>query len=362
MPTSVHSGEPHSRSPCPWSRPQSPGTIFGDMNVDEPSVPAPSGSSLAGWLKETMFPLLGQGEVPNKVNVLLDSKKYLHLQVGEYLYHFKGSSREDVLRNISAHVPPPLAGAIPPGTVRLFNMTDELDKLYTLVAKESEEHDSPNTKLGQRFVAWLNRYLGDTSCTAEAKPPKNHVISYALLNWKPPVWVTTRGRNKRDGFKKAYQAAWESVSAQCSTPPLPSSSIPEVQQLPTASSSSSVLEVSQPPATSSLSSVLKASQPPAASSSSSVLEASHPPASLSSWAPAPVTTCRCTFGVMSTTWQPRLPSTLPPLILTQRSCTTYLRQDGLPRGGPGWGDEIAEWQDFIHHLCRSGMAHRFLGI
>ena len=362
MPTSVHSGEPRSRSPHPWSRPQSPGTIFGDMNINEPSVPALSGSSLAGRLKETMFPLLRQGEVPNRVNVLLDGKKYLHLQVGEYLYHFEGSSREDVLRNISAHVLPPLAGTIPPGAVHLFNTTNELDKLYTLVAKESEECDSPNTKLGQRFVAWLNRYLGDTSCTAEVKPPKNRVISYVLSNWKPPVWVTTCRRNKCDGFKKAYQAAWESASAQCGTPPLPSSSIPEAQQPPAASSSSSVLEVSHPPATSSLSSVLEASQPPAASSSSSVLKASHPPAALSSSAPAPVMTCHCTFGVMSTTWQPRLPSTLPPLILTQRSRTTYLRQDGLPRGGPGWGDEIAEWRDFIHHLCHSGMAHRFLGI
>ena len=82
------------------------------------------------------------------MNVLLDSKKYLHLQVGEYLYHFEGSSREDVLRNISACILPPLAGAIPPGAVRLFNTTDEFDKLYALVAKESEERDSLNTKLG----------------------------------------------------------------------------------------------------------------------------------------------------------------------------------------------------------------------
>ena len=63
-PTSSHSGEPCSRS----SHPQSPGTIFGEMNVDELTAPAPSGSSLAGQLnevEETMFPLLGQGEVPN---------------------------------------------------------------------------------------------------------------------------------------------------------------------------------------------------------------------------------------------------------------------------------------------------------
>ena len=65
---------------------------------------------------------------------------------------------------------------------------------------------------------------------------------------------------------------------------------------------------------------------------------------------------------MSTSRWPILPPTVPPLILTRRSCTTYLRQDGLPRGGPGWGDELDEWRDFIHRLCRSGMAQRFLGI
>ena len=73
------------------------------MNVDELTVPAPSGSSLAGRLdevEETMFPLLGWGEVPNRVSILLDSKKYLHLQVGEHLYQFEELAREAVLRNI----------------------------------------------------------------------------------------------------------------------------------------------------------------------------------------------------------------------------------------------------------------------
>ena len=63
-PTSTYSGEPCSRS----SHPQSPGTIFSEMNINEPTAPPPSGPSLAGWLEEveeTMFPLLGQGEVPN---------------------------------------------------------------------------------------------------------------------------------------------------------------------------------------------------------------------------------------------------------------------------------------------------------
>ena len=259
-----------------------------------------------------MFPLLGRGEVPNRVSVLLDGMKYLHIQVSKCLYQFVGSARADVLRNLRVCVPPPLTAAIPPGAVRLFNMIVELDKLYALVARESEEHNSPNTKLGQRLVAWLNRYLGDSSRTLEAKPRKNSVIIHALSKWRPPAWVTSRGKNKRDGYKKAYQAAWESTCAQREAPPPPSSSIPEAQQ-PTAASSFSILKASRPPA-----------------------------ASLSS-APAPTTTRRRTFGVMSTSRRPILPPTVPPLILTQRSRTTYLRQDGLPRGGPGWGDELDEW-------------------
>ena len=329
-PTSTYSGEPHSHS----SHPQSPGTIFGTINDDEPPTPAPSGSSLVGQLtevKETMFPLLGWGEVPNRVSILLDGKKYLHLQVGEYLYQFEELAREAVLRNISACVPPPLAGAIPPGAVRLFNTTDKLDKLYALVAKGSNERDLPNTRLGQRLVAWLNRYLGDADHMTRAKPSKNCVISHTLTKWRPPAWVTSRGKNKHEEYRKAHQAACDGMHAQCNAPPPPSSVVPEAQQ---------------PPATSVLSSILKVPQPPTASLSSAMI--------------APTTARPWTFGVMMTSRQ-ELPPYVPPLYLTQRSRNTN-RQDGLLKGAPSWGDELAEWWDFIHHLCRSGMAMRFLRI
>ena len=339
-PASVHSREPCSRSP----RPQSPGTIFSEMNINEPSAPAPSGSSLVGRLKEMMFPLLGRGEVPNRVSVLLDGKQYLHVQVGEWLYQFDGPTREDILRNLRAHVPPPLTGTIPPGAVRLFNMIAKLDRLYALVARESEEHNSPNTKLGQRLVAWLNRYLADSSCTSEEKPRKNNVVIHALSKWRPPAWVMSCGKNKHEGYKKAYQAAQESTHVQHDAPPLPLTSVPEVPQPPAASSLSSIPEASQPLATSSSSSVLEVAQPPVASSLS-----------------APATTHPHTFGGMSISQQPILPPIMLPLILTRSSRTTH-RQDGLPGGAPSWGDELTEWRDFIHCLCRSGMAHRFLGI
>jgi len=97
-PTS-YSGEccSQSRSRSPGHtcfHPNSLGTIFGTMDVD---VAEPSRSSLAGQLKnpeETMFPLLGQGEIPNQVNVLLDSTKYLHVQFNNCLYQFKDPHRE----------------------------------------------------------------------------------------------------------------------------------------------------------------------------------------------------------------------------------------------------------------------------
>ena len=102
--------------------------------------------------------------------------------------------------------PPPLAGAIPPGTVHLFNTMDELDKLYARVAQELDERDSPNTRMGQRLVAWLNRYLGDTDRMMRAKPSKHHVVSHTLTKWRPPAWITSRGKNKHEEYRKAHQA------------------------------------------------------------------------------------------------------------------------------------------------------------
>ena len=257
-----------------------------------------------------MFPLLGWGEVPNRVSILLDGKKYLHLQVEEYLYQFEELAREAVLRNIGTCVPPPLAGAIPPGAVRLFNTMDELDKLYAWVAQESDECDSPNTGMGQRLVAWLNRYLGDTDHMTRAKPSKNCVVSHTLTKWRPPAWVMSRGKNKCKEYRKAHQAACDGTCTQCSAPPLPSSFVPKVQQPPAASVSSSIHEAPQPPAASSLTT-------------------------------APATARPRLFGVMTTS-QRELPPYVPPLYLTRRSHNTN-RQDGLPKGAPGWGDELAEW-------------------
>ena len=160
-----------------------------------------------------------------------------------------------------------------------------------------------------------------------AKPSKSHVISHVLMKWRPSAWVTSRGKNKRKEYRKAHQAACDGTCAQCSAPPPPSSFIPEAQQPPAASVSSSILKVPQPPA---------------ASSSTT----------------APATTRPRLFGVMMTS-QRELPPYVPPLYLTRRSHNTN-RQDGLPKGAPSWGDELAKWQDFIHHLHCSKMMKKFL--
>ena len=183
--------------------------------------------------------------------MLLDGTRYLHVQVGNSLYQFEGPARESIVHNIDARVPPPLMGANPPGAVRLFNMVDELNKLYARVAQELDECNSPNTRMGQRLIAWLNRYLGDTDHMMRAKPSKNRVISHVLTKWRPPAWVMSCGKNKCEKYRKAHQAACDGMHVQCGAPPLPSSFIPEAQQPPAASVSSSVLEAPQPPATSS---------------------------------------------------------------------------------------------------------------
>ena len=206
---------------------------------------------------------------------------------------------------------------------------DKLDKLYAQVAQESDEHNSPNTRMGQRLVAWLNRYLGDTDRTTRAKPSKNHVVSHMLTKWRPPAWVTSCGKNKREEYRKAHQAAHDGTRTQCGAPPPPSSFVPEVQQPPATSVSSSVLEAPQPPATSSLTT-------------------------------APATVRPQLFRVMTTSWR-ELPPYVPPLYLTWRSHNTN-RQDGLPKGAPGWGDKLTEWRDFIHRLCCSKTTKKFLGI
>ena len=102
--------------------------------------------------------------------MLLDDTRYLHIQVGNSLYQFEGPARESIVHNINARVLPPLTGTNPPGAVHLFNTVDELNELYAWVAQELDKHDLPNTRMGQRLIAWLNRYLGDTDRPTRAKP------------------------------------------------------------------------------------------------------------------------------------------------------------------------------------------------
>src|SRR5437879_4613892 len=101
-------------------------------------------------------------------------------------------------RNIRHGVPPPLSGAMYPGAVRLYNMITELTELYARVATKTEERYSPNTRMGQRLMTWLNRYQVDRDRKTKGKPPKNKVVSFALAKWRPPAWVSARGKSKHE--------------------------------------------------------------------------------------------------------------------------------------------------------------------
>ena len=181
------------------------------------------------------------------------------------------------------HIAPPIIGAIWPGAVPLLNTKAELDRLYTLVAQESDEQNLPNTRLGQKFVAWLNRYMGDADCVTGKKPPKTDVIIHALKKWRPPAWASARGKSKRDGYKQAHRAQRDQLNGSTSQPP---ASIPETAQPPAASTH----------------------HPPTP-------EAVQPPATSSSFAPAPAMASTRMFGVVSTSREPT-PAPVPPLILT----------------------------------------------
>jgi len=86
-----------------------------------------------------MFPLLGWGEIPNRVNMLLDGTKYLYIQFNNCLYQFEDPHRENVLRNIRHGIAPLITGAIWPGAVRLLNTTTELDEFYAVRTGSSDE-------------------------------------------------------------------------------------------------------------------------------------------------------------------------------------------------------------------------------
>ncbi|KIM50735.1 hypothetical protein SCLCIDRAFT_34032 [Scleroderma citrinum Foug A] len=301
------------------------------MVIDFAQPSEPSRPSLAGRLeepKETMFPLLGRGEVPNHVQVLLDGKKFLHIQFNDCVYQFEEPHRRDILRNINRGITPPITGAIWPGAVPLLNTKAELDRLYALVAQELDEQNSPNTRLGQKFVAWLNRYMGDVDCVMGKKPPKTDVIIHALKKWRPPVWASARGKSKHNGYKQAHRAQRDQLDGSTSQPP---ASIPETTQPPAAS----MHHLPTP-------------------------EAVQPPATSSSFAPAHATASTRMFGVVSTSREPT-PAPVPPLILMWWQRTTH-KQDGLPKGAPGWGDKIAEWHNFIHRLSWAGFVGSFPGV
>ena len=181
MPASAHSvGEHRSRarscSPVhSCFHPGSPGTIFGDMVVDFAQPSEPSRPSLAGRLeepKETMFPLLGRGEVPNRIQVLLDSKKFLHIQFNDCVYQFKEPRRRDVLRISTEESCPPLLALSGqeqcPCSTRRLSSTDSTPWWH----KSRMNKTRPTLGWGRNSLPGLTGTWGTWIASRGKSPPK----------------------------------------------------------------------------------------------------------------------------------------------------------------------------------------------
>ena len=165
-------------------------------------------------------------------------------------------------------------------------------------------------------------------CVTGKKPPKTDVIIHVLKKWRPPAWASAHGKSKCDRYKQVHRAQRDQLDRSTSQPP---ASIPETAQPPAASTH----------------------HPPTP-------EAVQPPATSSSFAPTPAMASTCMFSVVLTSREP-MPAPVPLLILTQQQCTTH-KQDGLPKGAPGWGDKITKWRDFVHCLSQAGFTGSFPGV
>ncbi|KAI6012117.1 hypothetical protein BKA83DRAFT_9464 [Pisolithus microcarpus] len=167
-----------------------------NTNADEPVETRPrlKRPLLTDRLREarTMFPI---------ALVLLNGKRFLHIQVQQNLYQFEAPLRDDVERAISAGYAPAMFGAIPPGAVHLLNTTREIDDVYAHATEENDEGRAPNARAAQHLITWINRYLADVDRYTGRKPAKNPVAAYALSQWHPPAWMATKGKSKRENYK-----------------------------------------------------------------------------------------------------------------------------------------------------------------
>ncbi|KAI6013149.1 hypothetical protein PISMIDRAFT_15164 [Pisolithus microcarpus 441] len=164
--------------------------------------PRPKRTLLTDRLKEasTMFPVDQRGHHHQAI-VLLNSRKYLHVQVQQSLYQFEAPHRNDVERAISAGYTPAMFGAVPPGAVHLLNTTHEIDNVYAHATEENNESHAPNARATQCLITWINRYLADVDVCTGMKPARNPVTAYALSQWHPPTWMAAKGKSKHENYK-----------------------------------------------------------------------------------------------------------------------------------------------------------------
>ncbi|KIK15844.1 hypothetical protein PISMIDRAFT_16233 [Pisolithus microcarpus 441] len=265
-----------------------------------------------------MFPV-SQGERPHQAFVLLNGKKYLHVQVQQNLYQFEAPLRNDVERAISAGYAPALFGAVPPGVAHLLNTPHKIDEVYARTAREDDEGRMHNAKAAQRLITWINRYLADIDWHTRKKPAKNPVAAYALLQWHPPTWMAAKGKSKHKNYKP-------SVTGLAPQPPL---AYKEHQASPIKAREEPIITCELNPAPQ--------------------VERIPPVVKL----PTPVVV---TIQVMT----PTVP--VVPLVIDCWDHKKRWHQDQGPKVAPHWGAPLSHWREHVQKYLDVKETSHFLGV
>ncbi|KAI6010099.1 hypothetical protein BKA83DRAFT_4503999 [Pisolithus microcarpus] len=265
-----------------------------------------------------MFPV-GQGEQPHQAFVLLNGKKYLHVQVQQNLYQFEAPLRDDVERAISAGYAPALFRAVPPGVAHLLNTPREIDEVYARAAREDDEGCTHNAKAAQCLITWINRYLADVDRHTRKKPAKNPVAAYALSQWHPPTWMAAKGKSKRENYKP-------SVTGLAPQPP------PAYEER-----QASPIEACEEP-------IITRELNPAPQ-----VERIPPVVKL----PTPVA-----VTIQVTT--PTAPVVLP--VIDHRDHKKRWHQDQGPKVAPHWGAPLSQWREHVQKYLDVEETSHFLGV
>ncbi|KIK12411.1 hypothetical protein PISMIDRAFT_18771 [Pisolithus microcarpus 441] len=289
---------------------------------DEPmeTRPRPKCTLLTDRLKEasTMFPVDQRGHHHQAI-ILLNGRKYLHVQVQQSLYQFEAPHRNDMERAISAGYTPAMFRAVPPGAAHLLNTTCKIDDVYAHTAEENDESCVLNARATQCLITWINRYLADVNMCTGMKPARNPVAAYALSQWLPPAWMAAKGKSKRENYKPSVMGL----------APYPPPAYEEHQASP-----------------------IKAREEPAVPHELVTVPQVERPPPVIETPPAPTVT----HQVMT----PSVP-VVPPVI-DQWDHKKKWHQDRGPKVAPHWGAPLSQWREHVQKYLDIEETSHFLGV